>query len=155
FMLNATQIEAIRKRFPVFAHKIYLNSCSQGALSDAVEGGLREYVASWHQHGSPWDIWVEQYEAARAQFAGLIGATADEIAILPYASAGINSVASALSFDKRKKVVLGEFEFPTMGHIWLAQQERGAQIEFVGAVGDGIPTPGYERAIDHDTLIIP
>ena len=54
---------------------------------------------------------LAQYEAARAQFAALNGATSDEVAIVPYASAGINSIASALSFAERKKVVLGEFEF--------------------------------------------
>src|SRR5713101_9007142 len=154
-MLTNSQVLSIRSRFPVFANKIYLNSCSQGALSDAVEDGLREYVASWHEHGSPWDIWVERYEAARSQFAGFIGATADEVAIVPCASAGINSVASALTFDRRKKVVMGEFEFPTMGHIWLAQQKRGAQIEFVSAVGNRIPVVNYEHAIDDNTLIVP
>ncbi len=154
-MLSSPEIQAIRSRFPLLRNKIYLNSCSQGALSDAVEDGLREYVASWHEHGSPWDIWVERYEAARSQFAGFIGATADEVAIVPCASAGINSVASALTFDRRKKVVMGEFEFPTMSHVWLAQQKRGAQIEFVSAVGDCIPTDNYERAIDRQTLIVP
>jgi selenocysteine lyase/cysteine desulfurase len=154
-MLSDSQVRAVRSRFPVFRDKIYLNTCSQGALSDAVEDGFREYVASWHQHGSPWDIWVERYEAARSQFASFIGATNDEVAILPYASAGINSVASALTFDRRKKVVLGEFEFPTMGHIWLSQRKRGAHVEFVSAVGNRIPTERYERAIDHDTHIVP
>ena len=154
-MLTNSQILAIRSRFPIFRNKVYLNSCSQGALSDAVEDGLREYVASWHELGSPWDLWVERYEAARSQFAGFIGATPDEVAVVPYASAGINSVASALAFDQRRKVVLGEFEFPTMGHIWLAQQKRGAQVEFVPASGDAIPMEGYERAIDHKTLIVP
>ena len=154
-MLTDREVRHIRSRFPVLLRKVYLNSCSQGALSDAVEGGLRDYLASWHEHGSPWDIWVERYEAARAQFAGFIGATADEVAIIPYASARINSIASALTFDDRKKVVLGEFEFPTMGHIWLAQQKRGAQIEFVSAVGNRIPTGHYERAIDGRTLIVP
>jgi selenocysteine lyase/cysteine desulfurase len=154
-MLTNSQVLAIRSRFPVFANKIYLNSCSQGALSDTVEDGLREHIASWHEHGSPWDLWVERYEAARAQFARFIGATPDEVAIVPYVSAGINSVASALTFDRRKKVVLGEFEFPTMGHIWLAQQKRGALVEFVPASGEVIPLEGYERAIDHKTLIVP
>jgi len=154
-MLSSPEIQAIRSQFPLLRNKIYLNSCSQGALSDAVEDGLREYVASWHEHGSPWDLWVERYEAARSQFAGFIGATADEVAIVPCASAGINSVASALTFDRRKKVVMGEFEFPTMSHVWLAQQKRGAQIEFVSAVGNCIPTDNYERAIDRQTLIVP
>jgi selenocysteine lyase/cysteine desulfurase len=154
-MLTDSQVFSVRSRFPVFKNKLYLNSCSQGALSDVVEGGLREYIASWHEHGSPWEIWVERYEAARTRFAGFIGATADEVAVVPYASAGINSVASALEYGQRRKVVLGEFEFPTMGHIWLAQQERGAEVVFVRASGDRIPTEGYERAIDHNTLIVP
>jgi len=154
-MLNSSEVKRLRSRFPIFQRKIYLNSCSQGALSDTVEAGLREYIDSWHEHGSPWEIWVEQYEAARAQFAAFIGATSDEVAIVPYASAGINSVASALTFDRRKKVVLGEFEFPTMGHIWLAQQKRGAHVEFVKAAGNQIPVEHYERAIDRDTLIVP
>jgi len=154
-MLSDSEVLAIRSRFPLLASKVYLNSCSQGALSDAVEDGLRDYIASWHEHGSPWDIWVAQYEAARARFAGFIGATAAEVAIVPYVSAGINSVASALGFAQRKKVVLGDFEFPTMGHVWLAQQKRGAQIHFVPAAGDRIRVEDYERAIDSETLIVP
>lgn len=154
-MLSNSQNLSIRVRFPVLQKKIYLNSCSQGALSDAVENGFREYLASWHTHGSPWDLWVERYEAARAQFASLIGAAADEVAVVPYASAGINSVASALTYGDRKKVVLGEFEFPTMGHIWLAQQKRGAQVEFAKADGNRLSVQAYERLIDKNTLIVP
>jgi selenocysteine lyase/cysteine desulfurase len=154
-MLTDSQVRALRSRFPILSRKIYLNSCSQGALCDTVEDGFREYLASWHEHGSPWEIWVERYEAARTQFAQFIGATADEVAILPYASAGMNSVASALDFGERNKVVMGEFEFPTMGHVWLAQCKRGAQVQFVGAVGNSIPTQHYEQAIDRKTLIVP
>jgi len=154
-MLSSSQVLSIRARFPVLRKKIYLNSCSQGALSDAVENGMREYLASWHEHGSPWDVWVERYEAARTQFASLIGAAADEVAVVPYASAGINSVASALTYRERKKVVLGEFEFPTMGHIWLAQQRRGAQVEFANAEGNSLSIHAYERLIDKNTLIVP
>ena len=71
------------------------------------------------------------------------------------ASAGINSIASALHFRERKKVVMGEFEFPTMGHIWLAQRERGAAVEFVRAEGNCIPAANYEKMIDRHTLIVP
>ena len=154
-MLSHSEVASIRSRFPVLKNRIYLNSCSQGALSDTVERGLHDYIASWHEYGSPWELWVEQYEAARAQFADFIAATAEEVAIIPYVSAGINSVASALSFDDRNKVVMGEFEFPTMGHIWLAQRRRGAQVQFVNAEGDHIPVAAYERAIDRQTLIVP
>lgn len=148
-------IAEFRKRFPVLGKKIYLNSCSQGALSEDVEEGMLEYLRSWHEHGSPWDIWVEQYEAGRRRFAELIGAEPEEIALVASASAGVNALASALSFEERNKVVLGEFEFPTMGHIWLAQRPRGADVVFVEAVKNRLRVEAYDALVDRNTLIVP
>ena len=154
-MLTDSQILEIRSRFRIFQRKIYLNSCSQGALSNAVEAGLEDYIASWHEQGSPWETWVDHYEAARAAFARFINASPNEVAIVTSASAGINSIASALGFRERNNVVMGEFEFPTMGHVWLAQRTRGAKIQFVGAVDNRIPSTSYEKMIDRNTLIVP
>jgi selenocysteine lyase/cysteine desulfurase len=154
-MLTDNSILEIRSRFPIFQRKIYLNSCSQGALSDAVQAGLENYIASWHQQGSPWETWVDHYEAARRAFARFINATPDEVAIVTSASAGINSIASALSFKERNRVVMGDFEFPTMGHVWLAQRVRGAEVQFVPAAGNRIPAVNYENMVDRDTAIVP
>lgn len=146
---------AFRSQFPVFARKIYLNSCSQGALSTRVEAAFGEFLQSWHEQGSPWDLWVEKYEEARNLFAKFIGADPDEVALVASASAGVNSVASALSFTERPKVVLGEYEFPTMGHIWLSQARRGAEISFVDAENERLTVKAYDAAIDRRTLIVP
>jgi len=154
-VLDNIQSIKIRSRFPIFKHKIYLNSCSQGALSDAVENGLTDYIRSWHEHGSPWDMWVEHYERTRRLFAEFIGADEDEVAIVTSASAGINAVASALDFRERRKVVLGEFEFPTMAHIWLAQRKRGADITFVPPLDNKLPAESYEGTVDRQTAIVP
>ena len=151
----STEIESSRAHFAIFKNKIYLNSCSQGALSDAVEASMQAHIRSWHEDGSPWDRWVEEYEAARTAFARFIGAAPEEVAVIPSASAGINSIASALDFGKRRKVVMGEFEFPTMGQIWLAQERRGAEIEFLVAQNGKICAECYSRAIDDQTLIVP
>jgi selenocysteine lyase/cysteine desulfurase len=154
-MLTDKQILDIRSRFRIFRRKIYLNTCSQGALSDAVQTGLEDYIASWHEQGSPWETWVNRYEEARIAFAQFINASPDEVAIVTSASAGINGIASALNFRERKKVVMGEFEFPTMGHVWLAQRVRGADVQFVSAEGNRIPADNYEKAIDRNTCIVP
>jgi selenocysteine lyase/cysteine desulfurase len=154
-VISDLDVLKIRRRFRVFENKIYANSCSQGALSDAVEKAFADHLNTWHREGSPWELWVEQYEEVRGAFARLIGAHPDEVAVVPSASAAINSVASALEFQGRRKVVLGEFEFPTMGHVWLAQQRRGAKVEFVSASGDALPAENYDRAIDRDTVIVP
>jgi len=154
-MLTDRQIQEIRSRFPIFQRKIYLNSCSQGPLSDAVQAGLEDYIAGWHEQGSPWELWMERYEAARTAFAQFINAGPDEVAVVTSVSAAVNSVASALNFRERKKVVMGEFEFPTMGHVWLGQRARGAQVQFVPAQDHCIPAADYEKMIDRDTLIVP
>jgi len=154
-ILTNQAVATIRSKFPVFKEKIYLNSCSQGALSEQVEAGFMEYLHSWHEQGSPWELWVEHYEEARGLFARFIGAEPDDVALVASASAGVNSVASALSFQQRRKVVLGEFEFPTMGHIWLAQRQRGAEVVFVKASNDRLTVESYDERIDQDTLIVP
>ncbi len=154
-MLTDSQINEVRSRFRIFDRKVYLNTCSQGPLSDAVQAGFEDYLASWHEQGSPWERWIEHYEAARAAFAQFINASPDEVAIVTSVSAGINSVASALNFRERPKVVMGEFEFPTMGHVWLGQRARGADVQFVGAEGNCIPNARYEEVIDRKTLIVP
>ena len=127
-------LQEFRAHFPIFAHTVYVNSCSQGALSVDVKAALDAFTTSWETHGSPWERWVGEVERLRATVATSIGATADEIAIVPSASAAIGAIATALSFDTdRRRVLLGEFEFPTMAHGWLAQQRRGAIVDWVPA----------------------
>jgi selenocysteine lyase/cysteine desulfurase len=145
-LLTEEEISRLRGRFPILGEKTYLYNCSQGALSDAAELGMRDFMESWRHSSAPWNDWVEAYEGMRREFAAFINADADEIAIVTSASAGINAVAHSMEFEERPKVVMGEFEFPTMGQIWLAQHARGAQVEFVSS---------YEQAIDERTGIVP
>lgn len=154
-MLTDQQISEFRSHFPILREKTYLYSCSQGALSDAAEAGMREYAASWRTSTAPWDDWMEAYEALRREFARFIHAQPEEVAILTSASAGINPIANALQFDGRNKVVMSEYEFPTMAHIWLAQRPRGAEIQFLDGVNNAVPTECYAAAIDERTRVVP
>ena len=71
-------------------------------------------------------------------------------------SAGVSALASALRFDgERTKVVVSDFEFPTIGQIWHAQEARGAEIVHVPYAGDGtIPLEHFAAAIDERTLLV-
>jgi len=144
-----------RGRFPIFREKIYLNSCSQGALSDVVKQALNEFTRSWTRRGSPWDLWVDVQEELRLEFAAMIGADADEVAITYSASSAISAVASALDFERRPKVLMGKLEFPAMGQLWLAQVPRGACITWVpDHLGTNTPED-YRKHADDRTLIVP
>jgi selenocysteine lyase/cysteine desulfurase len=139
--------DRIRHRFPIFERLVYVNSCSQGALSDAVRDSYAAYLSDWEEQGAPWEYWVEREEAARAAFAGLVGAEPDEVAVTGSLSAGVSALASGLRYARRSKIVTTELEFPTVGQIWHAQESRGARVVHV-------PLDQFEQAIDEDTAVV-
>ncbi|HVS05972.1 MAG TPA: aminotransferase class V-fold PLP-dependent enzyme [Candidatus Dormibacteraeota bacterium] len=147
-------VAAFRKQFPIFDQKVYLSSCSQGALSRPVEAAMHEFLESWHTHGNPWEIWVGRMEELRVEFARLINAEPAEVAVTFSVSTALNSLASALSYKERPKVVTSDFDFPTVGHIWLAQQRRGAQVAFAKATGTRLPLSAFEDEVDDRTALV-
>lgn len=146
---------SIRNRFPIFEKKVYLNSCSQGALSTDVQEAYQAYLNDWDDKGSPWEYWVECMEAARQAFAGLVNAEPAEVAVTTSVSAGVSALASAMDFTgERNKIVVSDFEFPTIAQIWHAQAPRGAQIVHVPAAGNTIPLSRFADAIDERTALV-
>lgn len=146
--------KAFRELFPIFRERVYLNSCSQGALGRPVEAALEEFVASWHRHGNPWELWCERMEELRAEFAALINAAPDEVAVTFSASTAVGAVASALDWSARPRVVTSDLDFPTMGHVWLAQRARGAEVRFARAEGDRLPLSAFEAEVDGRTQLV-
>jgi selenocysteine lyase/cysteine desulfurase len=145
-----------RHRFPIFEKRVYVNSCSQGALSDAVRASYTTYLRDWDELGSPWEYWVERTEAARTAFSRLINAAPEEVAVTTSLSAGVAALASGLPFDgNRRKVVLTDWEFPTIGQIWHAQESRGAQVVHVRESADGtLPAGQFGDAVDDETKLV-
>jgi selenocysteine lyase/cysteine desulfurase len=143
-----------RHRFPIFERLTYINSCSQGALSDSVRAAYDDYLTGWDERGAPWDYWVERTESARAAFARLVGGEPDDVAVTTSLSAGVSALASGIDFSTRPKVVISDFEFPTVGQIWHAQQLRGAEVLRVRADGPEIPVERFEEAIDERTAVV-
>jgi len=147
-------VAAFRSQFPIFEKKIYLSSCSQGALARPVEESLHSFIDSWHRHGNPWELWVGEMEKLRAQFAALINAGPHEIAVTFSVSTALNSLASSMDYGERAGVVTSDFDFPTVGHIWLAQQRRGARVSFARAEGRRLPMTSFEEAVGSDTALV-
>ncbi len=147
--------EEIRARFPTLQRRTYLNSCAYGAISTDVAEALGQYVDDRIEKGCDWDYWVQRNETVRGAVAQLLGVDPDEIAITTSASAGINSLASALKFEgPRNKVVISDYEFPTDAQIWYAQELRGAHVVRVAEQDGYIPVEKFEQAIDEETLIV-
>jgi selenocysteine lyase/cysteine desulfurase len=144
-----------RARIPLLASLIPMNNCSQAPQTDATRAAANRYLDSWNQSGMDWDAWVEEVQLAKQEFARLINASADEIAVFSSVSEATSAVASAMEFaGDRRQVVVTEAEFPTIGHVWLAQERRGARVSWV-PVHDGMIAPdAYETIIDDRTALV-
>ena len=147
---------AIRAEFPIFEHTTYANSCSQGALSNRVRAAAEEWLAGWDENGAEWEYWVEQNEAARSAFASLVHAEPDDVAVTTSVSQGVSALVSALDLSgQRNRIVISEYEFPTVGQIAHAQELRGAEVVHVRPENDGrIPLERFAAAIDERTALV-
>lgn len=154
-LLSEAEIDRWREEFPILKNVAHLGNCSQSAQSKRVLAGIQRYLDNWGSVGMDWDSWMEEIELAKAEFAKLIGAKPEEIAIASSVSDLVSSIANSLDYTgKRKKIVVTDMEFPTVDYIWLANQRHGAKVDFISVnENHGIELSEYERYIDEDTLL--
>jgi len=146
---------AVRGEFPILAHTTYLSSCSQGALSHRVRAAYEEYLDGWDEHGAEWAHWVERAEAARAAFARLLRAAPREVAVTTSVTQGVSGIVSALDLRERPRIVISEYEFPTVGQIAHAQELRGAEVVHVRPQPDGSILPEqFAAVVDGRTALV-
>ncbi|WP_222853399.1 aminotransferase class V-fold PLP-dependent enzyme [Fodinicola acaciae] len=150
-MLTSAQF---RDNFPMLAHTVHLASCSQGALSGELTVALAELTASLHAYGAPWQVWMTEVDQARDRFAELIGASPDEVAIVACASDGAYQIASTKDWSRRPVVVTTDMEFPSIGHVWLAQAPRGAEVVHVPERDATVDADELVAAIDERTALV-
>ena len=148
-------IDAWRARIPLLASCIPINNCSQGPQSVDTRAAAERYLDSWNRSGMDWDAWIEETRLAKVAFASLIGASPDDIAVFSSVSASTIGVAFAIVLSGHRRRVVGSvLVFPKTGHVWLAQQRRGAQVSWVEQRDGVIETPAYDAAMTDDTAIV-
>jgi kynureninase len=141
------------------SRKSYLISASLGPVSDRSRRLLDGYLDAWATKGAPDHVWFEDIFPTMArlkvEFATMAGCDPDELAITTNISIALSTIASALDFSERNTIVMSELDFPTDGHVWLAQARRGVKIEWLKSPdGLTIPLEEYDRAIGDRTAAV-
>jgi selenocysteine lyase/cysteine desulfurase len=148
-------LDELRSHIPLLKSMVPMNNCSQAPQTTATRAAAEFYLETWNESGMDWDEWIDQVRRAKTEFAALIGASTDEIALFSSVSEATSALASALDFTgTRRKIVVSEAEFPTVGQVWLAQEKRGARVQWA-AVRDGAVDPcEYDLHVDRETLLV-
>ncbi|HEX9705195.1 MAG TPA: aminotransferase class V-fold PLP-dependent enzyme [Gemmatimonadales bacterium] len=146
-----------RSEFPIFRDRIYLNTCSLGALGERARRKVAEFLDVWQTRGaSAWyDTWWSALSDLRAGYARVVGATPPEIALAPSVSAALGVVAESLDYRRRPRVVVTSLDFPTVAYQWHAKRPRGVEVVVVESPdGVTVPVEAIERAVDDRTALV-
>jgi selenocysteine lyase/cysteine desulfurase len=153
----AHRLARYREEFPVFAHAVYLNSCSLGALSRRARGAVTAYLDQWELRGaSAWyDTWLPAVERLRVGYGAVVGAGAGAISIHPCISSALSVVAASLDYSTRRRVVTTSLDFPTVPYQWLAKVDQGVEVVMVESPdGVSVPLERLAAAIDERTALV-
>lgn len=137
--IAAGTIRNARGLFDIPPDVSYLNAAFVAPIPTIVrtagEVGVRVKAAPWHlTRGS----FYEDVERARQAAAGLIGAEAQDIAIVGSASYGIATAGLNLPLERGARVLIIEGEHASASYEWRRlAEERGAVVDVVPRPGDG------------------
>src|SRR2546428_13631364 len=103
---GAQPLAHYRDEFPIFRDKIYLNTCSLGALGERTRRRIGEFLDLWQERGaSAWyDAWRAALGELRRRYARVIAPMPEEIALGPTTSAALPSVAQGFAQGQRRRV---------------------------------------------------
>jgi kynureninase len=138
-----------RRQFPLCQDRVYLASCSCGALARPVQHAIEQFLSGWQEAGPAWeDAWYGEVLLAERRFAALYGVEERQVVLLPNVTTALASLASAFhpgalaAFGGRTQVLLPAGEFPTSGHLWGKQP--GVEVRAFPADQDDL-TPFLTR----------
>ena len=146
-----------RDEFPITERLNYLNNCSLTPMPRQAQRALDDYARLWSEWGGRawYSHWMTELERLRADFASVLGADGDEIALQPGVSTALVAVASAIDYSKRDTVVVADIDFPTDGHVFLAREHQGVTVRFVHSPdGVTVPLEAFAEAIDERTALV-
>lgn len=154
---SAHPLARYRSEFPIFRDRIYLNTCSLGALGDRSRSKVAEFFDVWQARGAAawYDVWWEALDELRTRYGRLIGARPAEIALAPSVSVAVAAAASALDYAKRPRVVVTALDFPTVVYQWLAKRPHGVDVVVLESPdGVSVPVEAFARAVDDRTALV-
>ena len=137
---------AVRALFDPLPGRTYLDAATYGLPPRPAVEAMERALRAWQTGTARWvDDWDRPVEAARADFASIIGATADEIALVPAASLAMGLVADTL--QPGDVVVVPEDEHVSDLFPLLISERRGVEVRQV-------PFADLVASIDERTTLV-
>jgi selenocysteine lyase/cysteine desulfurase len=146
----------LRDLFEIPEDLAYFNCASIGPLPRVARAAIEEGAA---RRAQPWRVtmteWIDDYEERRSLFAGLAGAEADAIALIPSVSYGVAVAARNIHAAPGKQVLLLAEDFPSDVYTWRAfAAEKGCSILTVSRPTGATWTDAVLARLDESIAVV-
>ena len=141
--------------FPVSSKSVYFNHAGISPLpASAAEAGIRAFQRSRDEGVLPIQQWEALLQETRGRFAGIVGASPEEIAFVKNTSEGLSFVAAGFPWRDGDNLVTTNMEFPSNIYPWMRLQARNVEVRMVSAREGKILKEDLFKACDGKTRLI-
>ncbi len=146
----------VRSLFPGADERVFLNIAAGGLVPTPARDVARAYLDELVAGTSDKDVLRQQVDETRAAFASMIGAQADEVAIVKNVSEGLNLFAASLPWTAGDNVVFcPELEHPNNIYLWYNLERRhGVEVRAIAPVDGVMPIEAMTAAMDENTRVV-
>ena len=145
----------VRADFPIVADHTYLNSAYIAPIPRPVVAAGSAFLEDKSRRPLLVDELLGTDETLRGQFARLVNATPDEVALLFSTAEGENTIAQGLDLVAGDNVVVDELHYPTEFVLYRAlEASRGIELRIVKHRDGAVEARDFEPFIDRRTRIV-
>jgi selenocysteine lyase/cysteine desulfurase len=144
-----------RSLFPAAEEAAYFNTAAVSLASTALIDAGRREVEGWSDTALDFVRCEAAGERARSTVAGLIGAPASDVALIPSVSAAAGLVAAQFGpAAPGQNVVIGEREYSSNHYPWRLLSHKGYEVRQVPFRGGGLEPEHVAARIDERTVLV-
>ena len=147
-----------RDEFPILSQSTYLISSSLGAMPRRVEQALAEYAHSWATRGvRAWsERWWTMAQEVASAVAPIVGAADGTISMHQnVTTAHMVALSTLPPPGRRNTIVCSAADFPSLVHLFRAQEALGYRLEVIPAEPDlSVDPDRIAAAIDDRTALV-
>jgi kynureninase len=151
-------LDRYRNEFPILARTVYMISNSLGAMPRQTAVNLAEYADTWATRGvRAWEErWWEMPVEVGNKVGRIIGAPAGTVSMHEnVTTAHMVALSTLRPSAARKQIVCSALDFPSMVHLYRAQQAAGFELRVVPGEDDlSLDTGRMLDAIDDGTAVV-
>lgn len=143
------------EQFPVAKAQVFTGHAGVTALPRCVADAMRDHITQSCEQHQEFGSVLRDIARARVRSAELIGAHAEEIALLGPTSLGLSLFANGLDWQAGDELICYRDDYPANVYPWTNLQRLGVVVKFLEPEAPGCITPGLvESALTPRTKMV-